>query len=360
MSHETTLVFDLDDTISFTTNRDWENATPNQPLIQKINSLYDKGWTIHIVTARGQLSCDGDVAKADSTYRAIIEAWLTKNQVKYHSLSFQKKLAAYYVDDKAMRPDEFVKDFSVADLSGGMSGAKVVFDRFSGTIMKTDKNTRSVVEWYKAAKEYGYHVPEIKSVIGDTIKMEYINRDTDELNLSSAVILAASFRKNPPIYMSRTDQELMRKIEAYGIRCVYRLGADYNEALGVDVPSLAKRISSTLSTSIGYETFSHGDYSLGNLMFKGGELYMIDPISESQLVSHWILDVAKLGASILTQCDEAKYVYFRDNIVANLGYTPLQDKKKFDTLVMSQMLRMIPYATGVRLERILGRTKFVL
>ena len=55
--HSKTLVFDFDDTISFTKNRDWENAEPNLPLIQKIQELYTKGWKIIIATSRGNLSC---------------------------------------------------------------------------------------------------------------------------------------------------------------------------------------------------------------------------------------------------------------------------------------------------------------
>lgn len=47
-----TYVVDLDDTICFTENRDFENSTPNKPVIDKINELYDKGFKIIIYTAR--------------------------------------------------------------------------------------------------------------------------------------------------------------------------------------------------------------------------------------------------------------------------------------------------------------------
>ena len=51
------LVVDIDDTISFTINRDFENATPNVALIKKLNELFDNGVEIYYVTARGSLSC---------------------------------------------------------------------------------------------------------------------------------------------------------------------------------------------------------------------------------------------------------------------------------------------------------------
>ena len=52
-----TFVIDIDDTISTTINRDFVNSIPNIEVINKINSLYDNGWTIILFTARGAKSC---------------------------------------------------------------------------------------------------------------------------------------------------------------------------------------------------------------------------------------------------------------------------------------------------------------
>lgn len=103
-----TIVFDFDDTISFAENRDWENAKANIPLIDKINSLYDKGWTILIYTARGSLSCKTR-EEAEQNNSNQIEGWLNRHGVKYHELSFKKPLAMYYVDDRAILPEDFIK-----------------------------------------------------------------------------------------------------------------------------------------------------------------------------------------------------------------------------------------------------------
>jgi len=53
-----TIICDVDDTISISTTHDWENAIPNIQVINKINKLYDDGWTIILMTARGQVSCN--------------------------------------------------------------------------------------------------------------------------------------------------------------------------------------------------------------------------------------------------------------------------------------------------------------
>ena len=42
MSNQKRIVCDIDDTISVTLNRDWEHAKPIQPVIDKINTLFDK------------------------------------------------------------------------------------------------------------------------------------------------------------------------------------------------------------------------------------------------------------------------------------------------------------------------------
>jgi len=51
------IVIDFDDTLAFTTDRNWADAAPNVELIEKCNKLHDSGWTIDIFTARGSISC---------------------------------------------------------------------------------------------------------------------------------------------------------------------------------------------------------------------------------------------------------------------------------------------------------------
>ena len=102
-----TFVIDLDDTISFTYNRDFKNSEPNQPVIDKINELYDNGWKIIIYTARGAKSC-ATLLDREIKYRGITEAWLNEHNVKYHELVFGKMNADYYVDDKAMTIEQFI------------------------------------------------------------------------------------------------------------------------------------------------------------------------------------------------------------------------------------------------------------
>ena len=101
------IVCDIDDTISFCDNRDWKNAKPNSPVIQKLKSMHDDGWEIYLHTARGSLSAKNP-KDAEEKYSKTITKWMHNHRVPYNKLIFGKPLGAYYVDDKAITPDDFV------------------------------------------------------------------------------------------------------------------------------------------------------------------------------------------------------------------------------------------------------------
>lgn len=102
-----TIVIDVDDTISFTTNRQFLESKPNQPVIDKINELYHKGWKIIIFTARGAKSCNS-IEERIIKYDQITRQWLDKHGVCYHEVVFGKPNADFYVDDKNMSIQDFL------------------------------------------------------------------------------------------------------------------------------------------------------------------------------------------------------------------------------------------------------------
>lgn len=103
-----TFIIDIDDTICTTYNRDFDNSIPNVDVIDKINSLYDNGWTIILFTARGAKSCNSLEAREEK-YREVTERWLSNHNVKYTKLLFGKENADFYVDDKSMSIKEFLE-----------------------------------------------------------------------------------------------------------------------------------------------------------------------------------------------------------------------------------------------------------
>ena len=289
-THNETLVVDFDDTIALTLNRDWENAKPNTTLIGKLNDLYDQGWSIHIVTARGQLSCEGDSARADKKYRAQITSWLIDHGVKFTSLSFEKKLAAYYIDDKGITPEDFVDKFKREPLVGGLSGADIYYDKSTNAVFKDADNTPSVVEWFQFAKDNHFNTPLIHSVIGNTIKMEKLNefRGDFESILHTAKRFSEIDRLHPGIASWR-----------YVDRCLTRFRGHPEAMASLDFKLLEGILA--YGADQAPQTFGHGDYSISNIMSyedDDSSVVLIDPINDPTLLSSWVIDLAKLLMSL--------------------------------------------------------------
>lgn len=110
MSEFKKIVVDIDGTLCEETHGlEYECALPKQDVIDKVNSYYLAGFEVTIFTARGMYRYNGDGALADRELRKITERWLKNNGVMYHRLLFGKPSADKYIDDKGIRPDEFVK-----------------------------------------------------------------------------------------------------------------------------------------------------------------------------------------------------------------------------------------------------------
>ena len=73
------------------------NIEPVLEVIQKINLLFNSGHTIIIHTSRIWHDFDATTE------------WLKKHNVKYHTIIFSKPLAEFYIDDKNMTINDFLK-----------------------------------------------------------------------------------------------------------------------------------------------------------------------------------------------------------------------------------------------------------
>jgi capsule biosynthesis phosphatase len=324
--HITTLVVDYDDTIAITFNRDWQNAKPNQPLIDKLNLLYNQGWTIHIVTARGQLSCGGDFVQADHKYRDQIEKWLSNHSVKYHTLSFQKKLAAYYIDDKGITPEQFVEKFDRIDLQNGWSGASVYYDGVTGCVYKTATNSHSAIQWYEHANKLGYNTPHVHNIIGTTIRMSRLPEYTG--TVKDAVDGIVSFKNHKPLNgnPSRID---------YVNRCTHRITGSVSDA---SFKVIQKMLIYAMNNTP--YTFGHGDCSCPNIM--GSEKdssapAFIDPINDNSLYSSYVIDLAKYYASIdMFNRDSKLKTQILENVTVDHGVIKAH--------AVGHLCRVLPYA----------------
>lgn len=102
-----TAVFDVDDTILVTQNRDYENSVPRMEVIHGMRALYEAGWTIILHTARGMGRSNGCIEEVAEQVREEIVSFCWKHDIPYDSIQLGKPWGALYVDDKAMTPERF-------------------------------------------------------------------------------------------------------------------------------------------------------------------------------------------------------------------------------------------------------------
>lgn len=103
---------DLDDTICTTLNGDYANSCPHIDIIKKMHAYKELGFDIIINTSRNMRTYEGNIGKINANTLPTIIDWLQKNNVPYDEIYTGKPWCGFdgfYVDDKAIRPNEFTK-----------------------------------------------------------------------------------------------------------------------------------------------------------------------------------------------------------------------------------------------------------
>lgn len=106
------LVFDLDGTIALDDpTRPYAEREPNLPLIARLREYRAQGFTIVVASARNMRTYAGDIGKINANTLPVIIDWLKRHDVPFDELHVGKPWCGtegFYVDDKAIRPSEFV------------------------------------------------------------------------------------------------------------------------------------------------------------------------------------------------------------------------------------------------------------
>lgn len=109
-----TLVIDIDHTICIPndsatdTFEKYGKAEPIQKMIDAIRIAKESGFKIVLFTARRMATHNGNINKVIEDVGDLTKTWLKDNKVPYDELLFGKPNAVYYVDDKAMLPNQFI------------------------------------------------------------------------------------------------------------------------------------------------------------------------------------------------------------------------------------------------------------
>ncbi len=107
------LVVDLDGTITIDdAGRPYWAKEPNLELIARLRDYAADGFEIIIQTARNMRTHNNSVGKITATTLPVILEWLKVHDVPYDEIHVAKPWCGtegFYVDDRAIRPDEFTR-----------------------------------------------------------------------------------------------------------------------------------------------------------------------------------------------------------------------------------------------------------
>lgn len=346
------IVFDLDDTICRTENRDYVNSTEISAVVSKISELRRTlpGAQIVVHTSRGMASCNGDVEAAEQKNRPTIEQWLTAHGIEVDEIVFGKPLADLYVDDKGMS----ALDFSRAKVRRyyGFSGAYVT--RIGRVMIKEAENAGVQAAWYREAQEHyeqrgeelqragvgRIRVPHVHSLTLGKLYMEFVQGQSGTKVVSEAMVqeLTTALALEPELPGENDRDAYARYVESRAA----------SVGLKTDI---GDRIRSC--EALRRRTFCHGDFSLQNIIATKDGYALIDP-SPKQGMESWILDAGKLRASltcldyILARQDHpTALAYALDSKLVEFevsGYIPMGAKEAVRLAEESHIIRVWYYA----------------
>ena len=107
-----TIVIDLDGTLTIEDSAvSYQDARPNIEVVERLRQYKEQGFTIAIFTARNMRTYEKSVGKINANTIPIIIEWLNQHDVPFDELHVGKPwpdTGGFYVDDRAIRPKEFV------------------------------------------------------------------------------------------------------------------------------------------------------------------------------------------------------------------------------------------------------------
>jgi len=108
------LVMDLDGTICIDDSSvDYSDKKPREDVVTLIKKYKVDGFKIVISTARNMRTYNGNIQLININTLPIIISWLEKHNIPYDEILVGKPWCGndgFYVDDKAIRPSEFINN----------------------------------------------------------------------------------------------------------------------------------------------------------------------------------------------------------------------------------------------------------
>lgn len=105
------IIIDLDHTLCHS-DGDYLNARPDHAVIEKLREYRSLGFEIVVHTSRNMRTYEGSVGKINVHTLPVILDWLRRHKVEFDEVVVGKPWCGhegFYVDDRALRPDEFAR-----------------------------------------------------------------------------------------------------------------------------------------------------------------------------------------------------------------------------------------------------------
>lgn len=115
-----TFCFDIDGTLCPIKKKDEEyiDLVPYKEMLDKLKEYKEGGAKIVLFTSRNMNSYGGNIGLINANTAKVLLKWLDKWEIPYDEIIYGKPWPGhkgFYVDDRTVRPDEFLK-YSVDEL----------------------------------------------------------------------------------------------------------------------------------------------------------------------------------------------------------------------------------------------------
>jgi capsule biosynthesis phosphatase len=106
------LVVDIDGVIAKKEDMEYSELNPDEEVLTRLREYEKRGFEIVLYTARNMNTYDEKIGKINANTAPVLLRWLDKYDVPYDEIHYGKPWCGndgFYVDDKAVRPSEFVE-----------------------------------------------------------------------------------------------------------------------------------------------------------------------------------------------------------------------------------------------------------
>ncbi|MEO8115575.1 MAG: HAD-IIIC family phosphatase, partial [Phenylobacterium sp.] len=106
------LVFDLDGTLTHDDPQvSYAERRSNAAVVEKLRAYQAQGFAIIICSSRNMRTFEGQIGRINAVTLPVILDWLARHQIPFDEIHVGKPWCGtegFYVDDKAVRPSEFL------------------------------------------------------------------------------------------------------------------------------------------------------------------------------------------------------------------------------------------------------------